>query len=94
MRSNRRIRDVRPPRSFAPHVADLRGAGEVLAFVAPDAGAAWRIELSADGYAWAHHDGPPGDADATVTADDAQLLLGLYGRPADLVDRWRRSSAL
>ena len=89
---------------FAPKVAELRGEGEVLALHAPDAGAAWRIELVADGFRWERAEAAA--PTASLTAPAAALLLVLYGRyPTDraevavdgdpvLLDRWLTNSAL
>jgi uncharacterized protein (TIGR03083 family) len=90
-------------RSFAPSVAELRGAGETLHFHATDADGEWMITMTPDGFTWGHGHGK-GDVAARATAAD--LLLLAYGRlPAtservqrfgdtELLDRWLRQSAL
>jgi uncharacterized protein (TIGR03083 family) len=90
---------------FAPAVANLRGDGEVLALVATDTGAAWRIQLDPDGFTWRRGDaGAPEDAGATLALPAAELLLTIYRRlPLDeaavtgdgaIVDRWLAGTAL
>jgi uncharacterized protein (TIGR03083 family) len=85
---------------FAPNVAELRGDGEVLAFVTPSA--SWRIDLQPTGFAWERGDGT---ADASLlAATPGELLLTLYRRrePApgeitgdgSLVHRWLDNSSL
>ena len=89
---------------FAPQVAELRGSGEALAFVARDVDTAWRIELGPDGFSWTRA-AAGADADATLTAATAgELLLTVYGRrpvePGEvagdrtLVDRWIANSSI
>ena len=86
---------------FRPSVAELKGDGQVLAFVSPDA--SWTIPLHADGFDWVRDAAP--DADATFTAPSASdLLLTLYGRrgpapgeitgDAALVEHWLTHSSL
>ena len=89
---------------FAPAVAELRGSGETLAFVAKDLETAWRIDLGADGFSWARATPASGDAEAALTATAGDLLLTLYGRrpvgpdevtgDRSLVDRWIANSSL
>lgn len=61
----------------APHVAELRGAGESLHFHCTDTAGEWLIRLGSGGFTWDH-----GHAKASVavrgTATD--LLLLVYGR--------------
>jgi uncharacterized protein (TIGR03083 family) len=86
---------------FAPHVANLRGTGELVAFRTPDT--SWTITLQPDDYGWFRDDVP--DADAVLAAPSAgDLLLTLYGRRAPapgeitgdaaLVERWLANSTL
>jgi uncharacterized protein (TIGR03083 family) len=85
---------------FRPNVAELRGNGEVLALVAPEA--TFTITLRPDGFEWRRD---ATDADATLEAPSASdLLLTLYGRrpptaddvtgDAALVERWLERSVL
>jgi len=89
---------------FAPSVAELRGSGETLAFVAPDVDAAWRIELGAEGFSWVRASSADG-ADATLAPPSAgELLLTVYGRrpvePGEvtgdrsILDRWITNSSI
>ncbi len=87
---------------FAPHVANLRGEGELLRLRSPEA--TWLVPLQPDGFSWVRDDQDPG-ADATLSAPTASdLLLVLYGRRrpqpgevegrAELVERWLANSSL
>jgi uncharacterized protein (TIGR03083 family) len=86
---------------FRPSVAELKGDGEVLAFVTPEA--AWTIPLHTEGFDWVGDEAP--GADATLACSSAtDLLLTLYGRrqpapgevtgDAVLVERWLTNSQL
>ncbi|MFI2617926.1 maleylpyruvate isomerase family mycothiol-dependent enzyme [Streptomyces sp. NPDC018584] len=80
---------------FAPGVARLRGAGEVIRFRATDTGHDWYVRLRADGFGLiasgaqkgvhqgVHqgiHQGAHEGAHASIHAPAADLLLLLYGR--------------
>jgi uncharacterized protein (TIGR03083 family) len=88
--------------SFAPHVDELRGDGEIIGLVATDDTAlGWRIELLPDCFTWVRTPGAPDGADATVAMRAGDLLLALYGRlPAvaagsqELWDFWKDHSAI
>lgn len=88
---------------FAPHVAQLRGSGEILALRAP--GMAWTITLLDDGFRWERTDGTEVDGDASLTAaTPGDLLMTVYRRrqpstaeitgDTAVVDRWFANSAL
>jgi uncharacterized protein (TIGR03083 family) len=88
---------------FAPNVTELRGDGEVLAFVTP--AASWALPMQPDGFAWARDPDAAAVADACLLAPSSgELLLTLYGRrpPAPggitgdeaLVRRWLDNSSL
>jgi uncharacterized protein (TIGR03083 family) len=62
---------------FAPGIAELRGDDDHLALQATDGDSSWSIRLLPAGYAW---DWSTGDADVTVRATTADLLLLLYRR--------------
>jgi uncharacterized protein (TIGR03083 family) len=62
---------------FAPHVAELKGDGEILV-LATD-GATWTIPLQPDGYSWVRDEGIDGDATLAVRSP-TDLLLTLYHR--------------
>ena len=85
---------------FRPKVAELKGDGEVVALVSPQA--RFTITLRPDGFAWTRD---AADADAALEAPSASdLLLTLYGRRspaagevtgnASLVEHWLESSQL
>jgi uncharacterized protein (TIGR03083 family) len=86
---------------FAPHVAELKGDGEILV-LATD-GAAWAIPLQPDGFSWVRDDEVAGDATLAVRSP-ADLLLTLYGRrapapgeitgKAEIVHHWLANSTL
>lgn len=88
---------------FAPAVAELKGDGEQLAFVAPDLDEGWVISLEPDGFTWTHAR-VGDDVNATLTATASDLLLVLYGRrpigpgeitgDGELIDRWVAKSSL
>ncbi|MEV8324170.1 maleylpyruvate isomerase family mycothiol-dependent enzyme [Kitasatospora sp. NPDC059812] len=79
---------------FAPGIAELRGADRTIRFTRTDgnatdgnataAGGDWLIRLRPDGFGLDRFgldaDGPGPEADATVRASAADLLLLLYGR--------------
>jgi uncharacterized protein (TIGR03083 family) len=89
---------------FAPKVAELKGDGETLAFVAHDAPAAWTVELQPDGFRWTRSEARAVAADALLSTTASELLLTLYGRrpigPGEvtgdptLVERWTANSSL
>jgi uncharacterized protein (TIGR03083 family) len=89
---------------FAPRVADLKGSGETLAFVATDLDSGWRITLEAGGFRWVPDDRAGADATATLETTAGGLLLTLYGRRSigdgevsgdrSLVERWIENSSL
>jgi uncharacterized protein (TIGR03083 family) len=89
---------------FAPRVAELKGDGEVLAFVATDVDDGWRITLAPDGYRWVREGRAGEDAAATLETTAGDLLLTLYGRRSigdgevtgdrSLVERWIENSSL
>jgi uncharacterized protein (TIGR03083 family) len=62
---------------FAPGIAELRGENERLALRATDGDNSWFIRLMPAGYSW---DWSAGEADVTVSAGTADLLLLLYRR--------------
>ncbi|WP_369373753.1 maleylpyruvate isomerase family mycothiol-dependent enzyme [Streptomyces sp. cg36] len=64
---------------FAPGLAALRGSGQRIRFVCADGGGEWVVALRPDGFGLVTDDARA-DADATVRADAADLLLLLYGR--------------
>jgi uncharacterized protein (TIGR03083 family) len=68
---------------FAPHVKDLRGAGERIILRADDADVVWTIKLAPDGFSWDHSDE---GATVTLEAATADLYLLSWGRrkPEDL----------
>ncbi|RZU54542.1 uncharacterized protein (TIGR03083 family) [Krasilnikovia cinnamomea] len=83
---------------FAPHVAGLRGADDVIRFECADLDRQWAVRLRPDGFGL---DPDAGTAHATVRAGAAELLLFVYGRPgsgasrhgdAALLDRWCANS--
>ncbi len=89
---------------FAPAVAELKGEGERLSFVAPDVGVTWSVALGPDGFEWDHGDSddPP---TVRVSAAAADLLLVLYGRhpvadwatvegDAAVLERWLANSSI
>jgi uncharacterized protein (TIGR03083 family) len=86
-------------RRFAPNVEKLRGGGEALRFVAPDARVAWTVTLGPDAFTWGHAD--PG-ADASLELPASQMALLFYGRiTPDVVHgdealyaRWREHSSI
>jgi uncharacterized protein (TIGR03083 family) len=89
---------------FAPGVAELRGAGETLGFVADDLGERWEITLQPNGFSWTRSTRAGSDTDATVAGAASWLLLVLYRRapiPDDaitgdrgLVELWLANSSL
>ena len=89
---------------FAPRVAELKGEGETVAFVARDLGAVWAIELGRDGFTWSRDGETEVGAAATLETTAGELLLTLYGRrpirPGEvtgdrtLVEKWVENSAL
>lgn len=87
---------------FAPKTAELKGAGETIALVAP--GTAWRITLEPDGFSWTRTEaGAEADARLAV-ARTGDLLLTVYGRRrpepgelggnAALIHHWLEHSSL
>ncbi|GAB1692071.1 maleylpyruvate isomerase family mycothiol-dependent enzyme [Krasilnikovia sp. M28-CT-15] len=64
---------------FAPHVAGLRGADEVIRFECTDLDRRWTVRLRPGGFGLDPGDGP---AHASVRAGAAALLLFVYGRTA------------
>jgi uncharacterized protein (TIGR03083 family) len=81
-----------------PKVAQLRGVGETIAFVASDSGS-WRVRLDPAGWWW---DRAAGDDDVTAAGTALELLLLVLGRPAPgisvsgdraLLDRWLAATA-
>lgn len=89
---------------FAPRVAELRGTGDVLAFVETTSGTRWTITLGPDGFSWDHSGA---DAGVTVQGSASDLVLLVYGRlgPDDdgrfritgdraLLDFWRERSSI
>jgi uncharacterized protein (TIGR03083 family) len=89
--------------SFAPAVAELTGKGETLHLHATDAEGEWMIELTPEGFTWAHCHGK---GDVAVRGAASDLLLLVYGRlpsdderftrfgDTDLLDRWLRLTAI
>jgi uncharacterized protein (TIGR03083 family) len=88
---------------FAPNVAELRGDGEVLAFVTPTV--SWAVPLQPDGFAWTREPDAASLADACLLArSPGELVLTLYRRrppaPGEItgdetvVRRWLDNSAL
>ena len=89
--------------TFAPAVADVRGAGETLHVHATDAAGEWMVTLTPEGFAWDHGHGK---GDVAVRGPVVGLLLLVYGRlPADdtrferfgdaaLLDRWLAQTAV
>ncbi|GAB1640710.1 maleylpyruvate isomerase family mycothiol-dependent enzyme [Krasilnikovia sp. MM14-A1259] len=64
---------------FAPQVAGLRGADEVIRFECTDVDRQWAVRLRPDGFGL----DPDGEAPhASIRATAADLLLFVYGRPA------------
>lgn len=89
---------------FAPGVAKLRGTGQAVRFRCTDTDGSWLVRLRPDGFGLVAEEAA-GDADATVLASAADLLLVLYGRTdrtaagvetggdAELLDLWFAHSA-
>lgn len=94
---------------FAPRVAELRGTGERLQFVAADAGQTWDVELGPDGFVWERQSSARGRTSADVVlrlraVDD--LVLMIYGRRTlrsvdaevtgalDVLEHWLACSAI
>ncbi|GIE85383.1 maleylpyruvate isomerase family mycothiol-dependent enzyme [Actinoplanes regularis] len=84
--------------AFAPQVAGLRGADEVIRFECVDLDRQWAVRLRPDGFGL---DPDAASAHATVRADAAELLLFVYGRrdntvtrsgDAALLSRWSANS--
>ncbi|KAA2265746.1 maleylpyruvate isomerase family mycothiol-dependent enzyme [Solihabitans fulvus] len=84
---------------FAPAVAGLRGADEVIRFESVDTGDGWSVRLGQEGFGLV----PDGvGAGAVVRGSAVELLLALYGRrsveglavsgDAGLVGRWFANS--
>ena len=85
---------------FRPTVAELKGDGQLLAFLTPEA--SWAIPLQPDGFSWVR-DEVQGDA-SLVMRSASDLLLTLYGRrrpapgeitgDASLIEHWLKHSEL
>ncbi|MFJ8074037.1 maleylpyruvate isomerase family mycothiol-dependent enzyme [Streptomyces sp. NPDC096176] len=54
--------------------------GGSIRLLARDTGAAWSVTFGGTGFSWTKRAGAESDADATVSADAADLLLLVYGR--------------
>jgi len=87
---------------FAPNVENLRGDGEVIAFVTDDA--RWSVTLLPDRFEWSHHDAR---ADVKVEGAPADIYLFAWGRrkaedarrftvegDRELLKKWVENSAL
>ena len=85
---------------FRPNVAELKGDGQILTFLTPEA--SWAITLQPEGFGWVR-DEVRGDA-SFVMRSASDLLLTLYGRrqPApgeitgdqSLIEHWMKHSEL
>ncbi|MEU6970413.1 maleylpyruvate isomerase family mycothiol-dependent enzyme [Kitasatospora aureofaciens] len=66
---------------FAPGTAELRAENRTVRFARTDGEGDWLVRLRPDGFGLDRTDGDAGaEADATVRATAAELLLMLYGR--------------
>lgn len=91
--------------SFAPKVADLRGADRTLRFRTSDGDDTWLVRLRPDGFGLDAAGAAADTADATVRGTAADLLLLVYGRlpyraqalahegDEDLLTHWFANSA-
>jgi uncharacterized protein (TIGR03083 family) len=65
---------------FAPKVAHLRAENRTIRFACADGDESWLVRLRPDGLGVEAGSAADGEADATVRAGAADLLLVLYGR--------------
>ncbi|MEU0374148.1 maleylpyruvate isomerase family mycothiol-dependent enzyme [Streptomyces sp. NPDC006283] len=72
------LENVPHHRGITERLASLTGGS--IRLLAKDTGAAWSVTFGAAGFSWTKQAGDEGDADATVSADAADLLLLVHGR--------------
>ncbi|TLZ31476.1 MAG: maleylpyruvate isomerase family mycothiol-dependent enzyme [Gammaproteobacteria bacterium] len=82
------LENLRSAAYFRPNVAELRGSGQTLRFECSDTDVDWTVTLQPDGYEWRRGNG---EADVSVGAAAADVLLLVYGRRRPDETRFERT---